>query len=114
VSLATAVLAVCAFIPNMMVGQEVASLTGVVTDQTGAVVGGASVKLVDKKTNTTYQTKTNELGSYTFTKLLPGPGYKLTFSKEGFQSSTVENIYLGVDATHTQNAQLAIGQRPWR
>jgi hypothetical protein len=105
-----AVLAVSAVIPNILVGQEVASLTGVVTDQTGAVVRGVSVRLLDKKTNTTYQTETNELGSYTFTKLLPGPGYKLMFSKDGFRSSTVENMYLGVDATHTQNAQLAIGQ----
>src|SRR5246127_4495491 len=108
--LAIAVLAVSAFIPNILVGQEAASLTGVVTDQTGAVVSGVSVRLLDKKTNTTYQTETNPLGSYTFSKLLPGPGYKLMFSKDGFRSSTVENIYLGVDATHTQNAQLAIGQ----
>ncbi len=110
VLLAIGVLVVSVLVPNILVAQEVASLTGVVTDQTGAVVGGVSVKLVDKKTNTTYQTQTNELGSYTFTKLLPGPGYKLMFSKDGFRSSTVENIYLGVDATHTQNVQLAIGQ----
>ena len=103
-------MSVCAFIPRNVMAQEVASLTGVVTDQTGALVSAVSVKLLDTKTNTTYQTQTNDLGSYTFTKLLPGPGYKLTFSKEGFRSSTFENIYLGVDATHTQNAQLAVGQ----
>src|SRR5262249_13374373 len=92
------------------VAQEVASLTGVVTDQTGAVVSGVSVQLVDTKTNTIYQMQTNDLGSYTFTKLLPGPGYKLTFTKQGFRASTVANVYVGVDATHTQNAQLVVGQ----
>ena len=101
---------VSALIPNFLAAQEVASLTGVVTDQTGAVVAGAHVKLLDTKTNAAFQTETNALGSYTFTKLLPGPGYKVTFTKEGFQAQTVANIYLGVDVTHTQNAQLVIGR----
>ncbi|HVN22195.1 MAG TPA: carboxypeptidase-like regulatory domain-containing protein [Dongiaceae bacterium] len=110
VLLALSIAAACGPLSHTLYAQEVGSLTGVVTDQTGAVVTGVSVKLVDTKTNTTYQTETNGLGSYTFTKLLPGPGYKLIFSKQGFQSSSVENIYLGVDATHTQNAQLMVGQ----
>ena len=94
----------------ILLGQDVASLTGIVTDQTGAVVSGASVLLVDTKTNQTYQTVTNDLGSYIVAKLLPGPGYKVTFTKQGFRASTIENIYLGVNATHTQNAQLTVGQ----
>src|SRR6266536_2514295 len=102
--------AVFAFVPNFVVAQDVASLTGVVTDQSGAVVAGVTVKVLDTKTNSTYEAQTNGVGSYTFTKLLPGPGYKLTFSKDGFQTNTIDNIYLGVNATHTQNAQLAIGQ----
>jgi hypothetical protein len=89
--------------------QEVASLTGVVTDSTGAVVSGATVKLVDTKTNTSYEGTTNAVGAYTFLKLLPGPGYTLTVSKEGFQSTSIANIYVAVDATHTQNAQLKVG-----
>ncbi|HYM74590.1 MAG TPA: carboxypeptidase-like regulatory domain-containing protein [Candidatus Dormibacteraeota bacterium] len=103
-----AMVGVC--MPTLVMAQEVASLTGVVTDPTGAVVAGAAVKLVDTKTNASYQTETNGVGAYTFTKLQPGPGYKLTVSKEGFRSHTVDNIYLGVDATHTQNAQLVLGQ----
>jgi hypothetical protein len=108
--LAMAVLAVCVGAPNFLQAQEVASLTGVVTDSTGAVLVGVTVKLVDTKTNASYQTQTNAVGAYTFTKLLPGPGYKLIVSKDGFQSQNIDNIYLGVDVTHTQNAQLAIGK----
>ena len=110
VYLAVAMVAMFVFIPNLASAQESASLTGVVTDQTGAVVSGASVTLLDTKTNQTYATETNELGVYTLTKLLPGPGYKVSFSKQGFRASTVENIYLGVNATHTQNVQLVVGQ----
>lgn len=96
--------------PGGVAAQEVASLTGVVTDTSGAVIADASVTLVDTKTNASYETTTNAVGSYTFLKLLPGPGYTLTFSKEGFQSQNIANIYVGVDATHTQNAQLSVGK----
>lgn len=89
--------------------QEVASLTGVVTDASGAVVTGADVKLVDTKTNTRYETHTNGSGSYTFAQLLPGPAYTLTVSMNGFQTSTVSGIYVSVSSTHTQNVQLGVG-----
>jgi hypothetical protein len=97
-------------VPSLLTAQEVASLTGVVTDKTGAVVSGVAVKLVDTKTNASYDSQTNEVGSYTFSKILPGPGYKLTFSKEGFESLTVSDVYLAVGSTHTQNARLELGQ----
>ena len=97
-------------LPALLHGQEVASLTGVVTDKTGAVIPDVNVKLVDTKTNATHETKTNSVGAYTFSRILPGPGYKLVFTKEGFDTSEVANVYLAVDATHTQNAQLDVGK----
>jgi len=72
-------------LPTFLVGQDVASLTGVVADKSGAVISEAKVELVDTRTNTSYKTSTNEVGAYTFVKVLPGPGYKLTVTKEGFQ-----------------------------
>jgi len=89
--------------------QDVTSLTGVLTDTTGAVVSEADVKLVDTKTNTVYQTKTNGVGAYVFTQLHPGPGYEITFSKAGFETLRVADLYLGVGSAHTQNAQLKVG-----
>lgn len=89
--------------------QDQASLTGVVTDSSGAVVPDATVRLTDTKTNASYETKTNSVGAYTFLKVLPGAGYRLSVSKDGFATQNIENIYVGLDATHTQNAQLKIG-----
>src|SRR5262249_28523940 len=97
-------------LPTLLVGQDVASLTGVVTDKSGAVIPQAKVELVDTKTNTTYNATTNDIGAYTFVKVLPGPGYKLTVTKDGFQTVTVANVYLGVHTTHTQNVQMDLGQ----
>ena len=89
--------------------QDLASLTGVVTDTSGAVVPDVRVTLTDTKTNASYETKTNSVGAYTFFKVLPGTGYRLSLTKDGFAQQNIENIYVGVDATHTQNAQLKIG-----
>jgi hypothetical protein len=105
------VLTLCLLLPAFLAGQEVASLTGVVTDKTGAVLVDVTVTLLDTKTNESYENKTNSVGGYTFPKVLPGPGYSLTFSKDGFASLTVSDIYLAVDVTHTQNAQMQVGQR---
>jgi hypothetical protein len=89
--------------------QDTASLTGVVTDSSGAVMPDVDVKLVDTRNNTSYETGTNSVGAYTFQKLEPGPGYKLTFTKQGFDNLTVPNIYVAVNTSHTQNAQLTVG-----
>jgi len=102
-------LALLCGVPTFVSAQDVASLTGVVTDPSGAVVPDADVKLLDTKTNTSFAAKTNELGAYLFGHLQPGPGYQLTFSKQGFETVKVSAVYLGVNATHTQNAQLKVG-----
>ena len=105
-----AVVSLIAVLATPVAAQDVASLTGVVTDTSGAVVADAAVKLVDTKTNTTYETKTNSAGAYFFTKLLPGPGYRVTIAKEGFDTVVVPALYLAVNITHTQNVQLRVGR----
>lgn len=95
--------------PTLAKAQDVASLTGVVTDSSGALISGAGVKLLDTKTSTSYETKTNSEGAYFFTKLSPGPGYQATFTKDGFRTVVVPEIYLAVNTTHSQNAQLEVG-----
>jgi len=108
--LASLVMTLVLSAPARLRAQDVASLTGIVTDTTGAVIPDVHVKLLDTKTNTSYETTTNSVGAYTFAKVLPGPGYQLYLSRDGFASQRIANIYLGVDATHTQNAQLQVGQ----
>ncbi|HVO80276.1 MAG TPA: carboxypeptidase regulatory-like domain-containing protein [Terriglobales bacterium] len=104
-----ALLALSLCLPVGLFAQEVASLTGVVSDKTGAVLPGATLKLLDTRTNTSYEATTNSLGSYVFVKLPPGPGYKLTVTKDGFDSVTIADLYLGVQSTRTQNVQLEVG-----
>lgn len=105
-----AMLLLSLFLPSNLRAQEVASLTGAVTDNSGAVISGATAQLIDTRTNTRYEATTNSVGVYRFPKVLPGPGYRLTISKQGFETVTVENIYLGVSSTHTQNVRLDVGK----
>jgi hypothetical protein len=89
--------------------QDVASMTGIVTDKSGGVVSDANLKLIDTRTGTNYRAKTASDGSYKFPKLPPGPGYVLTVTRDGFQTVTISNLYLPVATTTTQNLELEIG-----
>src|SRR3954451_21002975 len=89
--------------------QDVSSITGIVTDSSGAVVPGAKVTLLNPATSATYSAVTNEVGSYTIVHVAPGPGYKITFAREGFEPKVITDVYLNVSATRTQNVQLSVG-----
>jgi Carboxypeptidase regulatory-like domain len=96
--------------PAVVAGQQASSVTGVVTDMTGAALSGAEVKLTDTKTSKEQTTQTNELGVYSFHKISPGTGYMVTFSAQGFETLMIKNITLGVGVTETQNGKMQIGQ----
>src|SRR6266852_9548865 len=49
-----------------------ASLTGIVSDQTGAKVPGATVTAINQATNVAYTAVSNEAGNYTVTTLPVG------------------------------------------
>jgi hypothetical protein len=89
--------------------QEMASLTGTVTDASGAALAGATVTLENTLTGVTYTTTTNAEGSYTFNLVKPGPGYKIEFSAAGFKPNVITGIYMNVAATRTQDGKLVVG-----
>ena len=95
--------------PTPARAQAVASCTGVVTDSSGAVVPDADVTLRNPQTGVVYNTTTNASGSYTLTEIKPGPGYQLEVNRTGFKPVVISGLYLNVDATRVQNAELAVG-----
>lgn len=87
-----------------------ATLTGTVTDPSGAVVQGATVTIHSNETNTDVRTvSTDASGNYTATNLPPG-NYTVTVKQTGFQTYTAQNVVLEVAQKHTVNAQLKTGQ----
>ena len=92
-----------------LMAQDTASMTGIVTDTSGAVVPGVQVVLTNPATGVKYQAVSNAEGSYTLNEVKPGPGYTATFSHDGFTSVSVTGLYLNVNAARTQNVTLAVG-----
>jgi Carboxypeptidase regulatory-like domain len=89
--------------------QEVAAITGVITDPAGAVIPGVTVTLQNPQTGATYNAVGNAEGSYTLNEVKPGPGYKISFSKDGFKPEVITGIYMNVDSTRTQNVKMSVG-----
>src|ERR1700689_5793230 len=68
-------------------GQEVtATITGSVTDPSGAPVVGASVLAHDVERGTSYPTRTNDVGVFNLQRL-PVGNYKIKVESPGFQTA---------------------------
>ncbi len=89
--------------------QDQASITGSVTDPTGAVIPGAKVELSNAATGISFEQTTDEIGTYRFLKVPPAAGYKLTFTHEGFATGVISDVPLSVGITRTQNMVLTVG-----
>ena len=73
--------------------QTTASLSGTITDPTGAVIPGAQITLTDTVTGAQRKTTSNGAGAFTMTALLPGT-YDLAVDAKGFQSYVQRGIVL--------------------
>jgi hypothetical protein len=89
-------------------GQTAGSISGVVTDPSGAVVPDATVTVTNKATNLTRSGQTNASGYYSVTNLVPGT-YSVLVEKDGFQSIRFENTPLTVAQALVLNAKFAVG-----
>ena len=87
--------------------QSTATLTGVVTDPSGAVVANAEVKVHSLGTGTDRVLMTDSAGIYVAPSLQPGD-YTIEATVAGFSSFKVEKVSLDVDAHVTINMKLAI------
>ena len=84
------------------------SITGVVSDSSGALVVGASVAVVELTTNATRTVKTSDAGTYTVTQLLPGQ-YSVKVDKPGFKTSQQSDITLQIDQVAQIDVRLQVG-----
>jgi hypothetical protein len=88
--------------------QTLGSITGTVTDPSGAVVSDAAVKAVNIATNleVAAQTKTN--GSFVIPDL-PGGTYRVIVTKDGFKTETHTRILVFGSRTTTVDTSLVVG-----
>jgi hypothetical protein len=84
------------------------TIVGQVEDQSGAVVPGASVTLIDVSTKGTRTTTTNHTGQYVFVNVSPSV-YDITVSKTGFEIEKLSNQTVQVGTQTTANFKLHLG-----
>ena len=85
------------------------SVTGTVTDTSGAVVPNAEVVLLNTDQGITVQTRTDASGSYTFSPVRAGH-YSMTVTAQGFAKTTHSNLTVNVAQALQVNIQLKVGQ----
>jgi hypothetical protein len=93
---------------SVVAAQDTATITGSVSDSSGAVVAGAQVVAVNTATNFEATAPVNTEGIYRIPFLRPG-NYRIRVTAPGFKSFIRENIELRVGATLPINATLEVG-----
>jgi len=102
-------LAIIIVVTPLLCAQETtAGLVGVVKDNSGAVIMGASVEVSGSALIGTKKAETDSGGTFRFSALPPGK-YTLTVSAKGFRTSRHEEIALEAGRLPTLEIQLEIG-----
>ena len=85
------------------------SISGTITDPTGALVPGAKVTALDHATGIAQSTVATGAGLYSFVSLNPG-SYEITASSTGFESVARDNVTVSVDQVSVVNVALQVGK----
>src|SRR5581483_8587767 len=92
-----------------MTGQVVSgTITGFVTDPSGAAVPGATVSAINVQTGVVTKRTTESTGLYSITNLIPGT-YSVTVEATGFQKAIHPDVVLNVDSKVTIDFQMTVG-----
>jgi hypothetical protein len=89
-------------------GQERGSISGTITDSSGAGVPRVAVRITDARTNVSRSATTNNTGYYTVGQLIPDP-YTITAEGKGFKRAERSALTLDVAQAAQVDLQLQIG-----
>ncbi len=84
------------------------TISGVVTDPSGAVIPGVSVTITNAGTQETYSTTTNSSGFYAVPNL-PCGYYNVVAEKKGFQRFENTNVHLDPAASVQVHCEMRVG-----
>jgi hypothetical protein len=96
---------------GLLLGQNVngnGSVTGRVTDPTGAVIPSAEVQLVDESTGIAITLQTNSAGLYVFNNVPPGK-YDLVVTRAGFRKTVMAGQQVTTGTALTLDVSMQIG-----
>jgi hypothetical protein len=84
------------------------AINGTVSDPSGAMVAGATVKATNVSTGVTHDTTTTTDGEFSFQDLQLG-SYRVSVSAAGFNPATVENVPVTAGSVYTLPVKLKVG-----
>ncbi|HKV27620.1 MAG TPA: TonB-dependent receptor [Candidatus Acidoferrales bacterium] len=85
------------------------SISGQVTDASGAAVPAAMVTATNTSTGVEAKTKTNASGFYNFSSLSVG-AYNVSVSQAGFNTTVINNVLVQVGQNTAENVSLQVGE----
>ena len=96
------------FTPKLSRGQGYfGTVSGEITDQSGALVLGAKVTLTDLQKGFTFSVPSDNKGRYLFTAIPPGI-YSVTAEMQGFEKAVRTNVKVNVSENATANLTLKV------
>jgi TonB family protein len=96
-------------LPQATDGQEkCCTLTGTVTDSSGAVVTNAKITITDLHTNRALTLNTDQTGQYTAKDLTAG-SYDVSAAASGFKTTLVKGVELGAGKSGRLDIRLEVG-----
>jgi hypothetical protein len=95
-------------IPGIMAQPATTSLSGRVVDETGAMVVGAAVTVLNPATGFFRETTTDAEGSFTYPFLQAG-NYKVTITQPGFAVVEIRNLILNLNDPRSVLVRLKVG-----
>ena len=93
---------------SRVLAQADAGVTGTITDNSGAVVGGAAVTITNEATSVAEHAVSSSAGTYTVRGLLPG-NYTIEVNAKGFSKSLKRGVLVEVSTTGTVDFQVQSG-----
>jgi Carboxypeptidase regulatory-like domain/TonB dependent receptor len=84
------------------------SISGTVTDSSGAAISGAMVTIRELGTNAIRTVRTSDVGSYRVPQLSPG-AYSVKVERDGFQPAEQARITLAIDQVEEIDIKLEVG-----
>src|SRR5215469_2164441 len=84
------------------------AVAGTITDQSGAGVAGATVRLINAATGEAQEAASRQNGSYLVPLLAPG-AYQIEISKAGFKTTVRTGIQVVVTETQTADVSIQVG-----
>ena len=86
------------------------SLSGTIKDQSGGVVPGAKLTIVNNALKTEFNATSDAMGAYVFPNLAAGQ-YTLTLDAPGFRTQKKNNLTIDADSAVRFDATLQIGEK---